>query len=933
MTKWVSDKTRVGGAMSQDFIEIDGIETNNLKAIDVKIPLYKLTAVTGVSGSGKSSLVFDTLYAEAYRRYVESLSSFARQYLKAMPKPKIGSIRHLPPAIAVQQSRSGATNRSTVGTLTEMHDILRVVFSQCGSIICLKCRRPVEKADPDRMARQIVQEQAGKRVLMAAPMDAWESIPDKELKGLLQGQGFSRVWVRGELLRLEEVKKIDRKESWVVADRVTVDIDAVKRLSEASSLILKLGRGRAGVIGEDNVVQEFSRRLECCGISYSEPTMALFSFNHPIGACETCQGFGSSTELNDVKIIPDMNSSLFEEGIHCWNFGTHKTCYGDAQKSALAKKLDVRKKKFSDYTAQETEWLWNGDGKNYTGIRGYFTWLDTKRYKAHYRMHAARFRKYVTCPSCEGQRLNRKAQAIAVLGKSIIEVAKLDVAHLSRWFTDVEASAMTPITGRDSGGLGIEEAILEARSRLGYLSKMGLSYLSLDRNAKSLSGGELQRINMSRCLGSVLTDTLFCLDEPTAGLHARDSENLLGVIRELQEQGNTVVVVEHERAIIEESDYFIEIGPKAGHEGGHLVFQGKPSSRPKGPKLSPAVTRGHETKDWRFFTLKDATIHNLKKVSVSIPAGKITAVCGVSGSGKTSLIRQSFFPVLLGKLRQLQGSPDKSTLPELSGSVGPDSLIGEFSDVLMVSQIALGRSTRSTIATYLDIMDPIRKIFSSQELAKNLGLTAGSFSFNSAGGRCETCRGLGTVIEDLSFLGEMAIICPACNGARFQESVLSVLYKGKNLIDVLSMTAGEARTFFFDHKAMSACLDSVIKVGMGYVTLGQSTSSFSGGEAQRLRLVQIMSHARTVKPSVLIFDEPTTGLSDLDVVNLFQQFKELSALGHTVIIVEHHLDVLRQADWLIEMGPEASEKGGEVVYQGQPFGIKDVPRSITRRFL
>lgn len=919
--------------MAQEFIEIKGVETNNLKAIDVKIPLYKLTSVTGVSGSGKSSLVFDTLYAEAYRRYVESLSSFARQYLKAMPKPKISGIKNLPPAIAVQQSRSGANNRSTVGTLTEMHDILRVVFSQCGEIFCLKCGRPVVTADPDHMAKDILKNMAGERVMMASPMDSWEGVPDKELRVLLQGQGFTRLWVSGETVRLEDVKKFDRANTWVVVDRVSVDADSVKRLAEASALILKLGRGKAGVIGSNGEIHEFSRRLQCCGIQYTSPTMALFSFNHPIGACQTCQGFGSSTELDANKIIPDKESSLSQRGIICWNFGDHDVCYNDAQKSATARKLDIKKKKFSDYTKEETDWLWNGDGKNYTGIKGYFEWLDSKRYKTHYRIHAARFRKYVICPTCAGQRLNQNARAIKVMGKSINDAAKMDVGHLRDWFGKLKSSSVKAIVGRDSSGQGIDEALLEASSRIGYLMKMGLSYLSLDRSAKTLSGGELQRINMSRCLGSVLTDTLFCLDEPTAGLHARDSANLLGVIRELQGQGNTVVVVEHERTIINGSDHFIEIGPKAGHEGGHLVFEGSPSGRKKSDINLSGKNTPADLKTWRYLTLKGASIHNLKNVDISIPTGKITAVCGVSGSGKTSIIRHSFFPLLQAKFNKLHKRPEVDLPKDLTGAVGPDDLIKAYDDVLMVSQISLGRSSRSTIATYLDLMDHIRKLFSSQELAERLGLTPGSFSFNSPGGRCEACRGLGTVTEDLSFLGEMDIICQACNGSRFQESVLSVRYKDKNLLDVLAMTAAEARTFFFDHRKLSECLDAVLKVGMGYVTLGQSTSSFSGGEAQRLKLVQIMRDARKGKPSILIFDEPTTGLSDVDVASLMTQFRELSGLGHTVIIVEHHLDVLAGADWLIEMGPDASEQGGEVVYAGVPDGIRSVERSVTRQYL
>jgi len=931
--KFASSQGRSLSLMSRSYIEIDGVETNNLKGINVKIPLYELTSVTGVSGSGKSSLVFDTIYAEAYRRYVESLSSFARQYLKAMPKPKISGVRQLPPAIAVQQARSGANNRSTVGTLTELHDILRVVYSLVGTIVCSGCGRSVEKADPDRMATEIASSLAGDKVLMVAPVDAWENVSDKDLKSLLQGQGFTRLWVKGDIVRLDEVKKIDRELAWVVVDRITVAEDSRKRLAEASSLILKLGRGRAGVVGSDGKLLEFSKRLVCCGIQYSEPMMALFSFNHPIGACGTCQGFGSSTELDASKIIPDKSSNLADQGVVCWNFGEHVVAYKDALKSAASKKWDIKKKKFSDYTQEQKDWLWAGDKKYFGGINGYFRWLDSKRYKAHYRIHASRFRKYVICPECHGQRLNLKARSIRVLGQSINETAKINIADLLRWFDSIEKSKLKALEGRESGGQGLEEAILEARSRLDYLMKMGLSYLSLDRSAKTLSGGELQRINMSRCLGSILTETLFCLDEPTAGLHARDSENLLGVIRELQGQGNTVVVVEHERTIINGSDHFIEIGPKAGHEGGYLVFEGHPKDRKRLKSYEDLPAVPIDTKLTKFIHLKNAKIHNLKNVEVKIPAGKVTAVCGVSGSGKTSLIRHTLFPLLEASFAKMAGGPEKELPGDVSGTVGPESVIKLHDNVLMVSQVALGRSSRSTIATYLDVMDHIRKIFSSQEGAKNLGLTPGSFSFNSPGGRCETCRGLGRVVEDLSFLGEMEIICPACNGARFQESVLSVQYKAKNLIDILAMTASEARTFFFDHRAISECLDAVLKVGMGYVTLGQSTSSFSGGEAQRLKLVQIMRDAKKGKPGILIFDEPTTGLSDVDVASLLSQFKDLAKAGHTVIVVEHHLDVLRQSDWLIEMGPDAAARGGEVVHCGEPAGLRDNKQSVTKRFL
>lgn len=920
----------------QEFIELDGVATNNLKSIDVRIPLHQLTAVTGVSGSGKSSLVFDTLYAEAYRRYVESLSSFARQYLKALPKPSIRAVRHLPPAIAVRQSRSGANNRSTVGTLTEMHDTLRIIFANASELYCVKCNRKIEKADPDLMAAFAVKDLENQKVLIAAPISAWENIEDKELRKLLESQGFLRLWIAGKVIRIDEVKTIDKVNGWVLVDRITAGEDERKRLSEASGLALKLGRGDAGIVDERGTLHQFSRRLRCCGIDYVEPSMALFSFNHPLGACPLCQGFGSMSIVNEEKVIPDRDESLASKGVAPWNFGEHSVCYDEASQGIAHLKMNVaiKKKPFRDYTKEEWHWLWHGDGKKFTGIHGYFTWLDSKRYKPHYRIHAARFRKYVTCTACNGQRLNEKALACRVAGVNIADATDKDVIHLMSWIEDIR----TATTERaKQTGIGVAEALFEAGARLEYLKRMGLGYLSMSRAAPTLSGGELQRISMSRCLGSILTETLFCLDEPTAGLHARDSENLLGVIRDLQSMGNTVVVVEHERTIIEGSDHFIEIGPKAGHEGGHLVYAGVPGKRVRAKfKDDLAADRADQATTWKFLKLSGAKAHNLKNVAVDIPIGKITAVCGVSGSGKTSLIKHTLYPLLERHFADTEDSENEATSPvnaTVAGKIGPENLIKLHSEAMLVSQISLGRSSRSTIGTYLGIMDEVRKVLSATDEAKRLKLTPGSFSFNVAGGRCETCRGLGTVVEDLSFLGDMEIICPVCNGRRFQENVLAVKYKGKNLIDILNLTVAEARQFFFDRSSVAASLDAVLDVGMGYVTLGQHTSSFSGGEAQRLKLVQIMREAKRGKPSILIFDEPTTGLSDSDVVKLMQQFETLAKKGHTIIVVEHHLDVLRTADWLIEMGPEASAGGGEVVYQGVPAKIGSAKNSVTAQYL
>lgn len=922
---------------SGEMVELKGVATNNLKLIDVVFPLGKISVVTGVSGSGKSSLVFDTLYGEAYRRYVESLSSFARQYLKALPKPELDSVRNLPPAIAVKQQQSGATSRSTVGTATELNDLLRVLFTHLSRIFCVNCGTLVERDHQESVAAKTLATKPGRKVMIAAPLDKWGKITAKELKAQLEAQGFTRLLVAsGTAIKLAEAKAADLKGAAIIVDRMTVHEDGASRLREAAQLAFKLGRGVLWVVEEGGERDVYSQGLDCpkCGLEYLEPSPALLSYNHPLGACANCQGFGFSSELDFDKVIPDKQSSLTKKSVAPWNFGKFAEYYVWAKSSAKRNKIDYEKP-FADYTKTEWDWLLNGEGREFDGILGFFAYLDSKKYKAHYRIHASRFRRYALCQVCHGGRLGPKALAPRLAGLNIAQVSDLSVDGVTEWIAAVAAESAKPGSGDADGEagaiMGVVEALEEARARLSYLTKIGVGYLTLNRPARTLSGGELQRINMARCLGSALTDTLFCLDEPSAGLHARDSGNLLTIIQELRDQGNTVVMVEHERRLIEGADHLIEIGPKAGHEGGNVVFAGKPNVRPTTRSSKAVAAAVAPSKARASIVLKNARTHNLKGVTVHIPTGAITAVCGVSGSGKTSLIQHTLYPLLARAMSQPLDRTS-SSVPVADG-VGPASLIKAHGEVMLVSQAGLGRSSRSNIATYLGMMDDIRKLLAETPMAKKLGLTAGSFSFNTSGGRCETCRGLGTVVEDLSFLGEMNVICPACNGRRFTDAVLSVQLRGKNLLEILALTVAEARQFFYDRPQIANISDVVIGMGLAYVTLGQGTSSFSGGEAQRLKLLSLMREVKEGKPSILIFDEPTTGLSDSDVANLLAQLQALAERGHTLIVVEHHLDVLKAADWLIEIGPEAAERGGRLVYEGPPAGLGAVKESVTAGYL
>ena len=910
--------------MDQDeSIELVGIRTHNLKNFSIKFPLGKISVVTGVSGSGKSSLVFDTLYGEAYRRYVESLSSYARQYLKQLAKPDLDRVENLPPAIAVKQVRSGMNQRSTVGTMTELTDVLRILFGHLSRVFC--CGKELVKATGPYMAQDALQNLSGQKLLFLAPLDEWGKIKAGDLKPQLEAQGFTRAYFDGQVQKISEIKAADLKKSLIVVDRITATEDNTSRMIEASELTLKLGRGRA-VIRGDKAERHYNRQLACplCAENYVEPSQTLFNHNHPQGACEKCQGFGRMPIKDRAKITPDLEASIATESVPPWNFGEHRAYYRLARKSAKARGLDSTKP-FKNYTSADWKWLYEGDAGEFDGINGYFAYLDTKRYKAHYRIHAARFTSYVSCDECHGYRLNQKARACQIESQNFVDVIKYSIAELQTWFERLADS-----TEANSKVAAVEEAIHEGILRLTYLLKMGLGYLSLHRSARTLSGGEVQRINMARSLGSALTGTLFCLDEPSVGLHARDSQNLLSVILELRDQGNTIVIVEHERAIIRGAEYLIEIGPGAGHRGGNLVYAGDPKAYHTEEKIWPKG-RPLSMKE-KFLVLKDVTTHNLKGVEASFLLGGLNVVCGVSGSGKTSLIRHSLFPLLAKALGQ-ELDEEASDNDDQQGTLGPSDAVKTLSSVHFVSQDGIGRSTRSTIATYLGFYDDIRKILATTPAAKASGMTPGFFSFNVPGGRCETCKGLGYVVEDLSFLGEMPVTCSSCRGMQFNDDALLISYRGRSLHDILKLTIDEAREFFFEDKKLARALDQIIGMGLGYVRLGQSTSSFSGGEAQRLKLLRLLLDAVDRKPCCLIFDEPSTGLSDKDVQQLLLQLLRLRDAGHTVIVVEHHLGLISAADWLLEVGPEAAAMGGSMVFQGPPAGIVKAKNSRTAPFL
>lgn len=904
-----------------EFIQLKGVRTHNLKDIHVKIPLRKFTVVTGVSGSGKSSLVFDTLYGESYRRYLESLSSFARQYLEALPKPQVGEVLNLPPAIAVKQQRKGANKRSTVGTLTEAFDFVQTLFSTLGELYCPICHQLVTATMPSEAYNILLADCAHQQLIVSARVDHFGNISNSELLEFLQSQGFTRLIKDGELISMDGMEAgTDLSAAQVVVDRIRIEPSSKERIIEAITLAFRVGKGRLSFWDKGVKVKEFSNNLEClpCDKQFTSPNPSSFSFNHPMGACSRCQGYGEQSEIDWQKVFPDHQRSIADEGIAPLNFGQHKNYYNDIAKLADGEGM-LLDTPFSQYSKDQWAWLKFGDQKSFFGVMGYFDWLDTKKYKPHYRMHKAKFTKYTMCQECKGSRYSEQTLSYRLQNLNLAEVQNLPIDKLLLWAKSIAEAVEL---GASDDAI-VNEALNELILRLSYLCRIGLPYLNLGRSSVTLSGGELQRIHMARCLGSSLTDALFCLDEPTAGLHARDSIKLLELLLELRDKGNTVVVVEHDEMIINGAELCLEIGPGAGHEGGELL---SPIEKRVTPQIERSVCAPKGS-----LKLLGACTHNLKGDTLTIPGGCLSVVCGVSGSGKSSLIEHSLYPQLARHLGQSPGKGSYVNEPSELGLSFEGPL--KLDAVCLVSQAPLGRSSRSNIVTYLGIYSQIRKIMADQAGSKKLGLVAGSFSFNVAGGRCEECAGMGTVVEDLSFLGDMDIVCPLCAGKRFKNEVLSVTYKGLNLNDILNLTAKQARSFFCDFPKITRVLDEVEKLGLDYISLGQSTSSFSGGEAQRLKLLSISELATKSQKVCLMFDEPSTGLASSDVAKFIRYMRGLTKKGHTVIIVEHNLDVIRNADYVVEVGPGAASQGGNIIFQGPQEKFVQYSQSVTMPYL
>ena len=893
-------------------IILRGVKVHNLKNIDLDIPLNKLVIVTGVSGSGKSSLAFDTLYADGQRRFIESLSAYARQFLERMEKPDADKIEGITPAIAIQQKATTKNPRSTVATVTEIHDFMRILYARIGVIHCLKCGRPVKRDTIDSIVDTLYKLPAHTQVTITFP---WTQ--DKELKELRK-DGFFRIFQNNKVVSLDRADIKSNEPIQVFMDSLTLDRDERERLVDSIETAMKKGEGTVSVHTQNGKEYVFSSRLECkkCQIQYDEPTPGLFSFNNPQGACPKCHGFGDLAVIDKDKVVPDKNLSLEE--------GAIEPLTKPSSRRRMRNLLDRAQKKgiptdvpFKELTEEQKRFVFEGEGA-YKGVMGSFERLKRKKYKVQVRVFLARYRKYIPCPECHQMRLNQKALHVKIKGLSLGEVTKKTVRQAYDFFHSIK---LTPFQKNVSGKL-----ITEIQNRLKFLLEVGLDYITLDRITFTLSGGEAQRINLASALSSSLVGTLFVLDEPSIGLHARDNHQLIKILKSLKKMGNTVLVVEHDPEIIKSAEYLIDLGPGAGEHGGQVMFAGDmknfmnksstlTSQYMKGEKEISIPKKRRPPK--RFITIKKASKHNLKNMDIQIPLNLFTCVTGVSGSGKSTLL----FDVLYKGWKGESSDGFKQIL-------GKDSI----DKIIMVDQSPLSKSPRSIPATYTKAMDRIRDLFSKTREARAHGYSPGFFSFNTSGGRCESCKGAGQQIVEMQFLSDVILTCDVCKGKRFKKEILEVKYKGKNIDDVLQMSVSEACGFFHDQPKILNKLNPLREVGLGYLRLGQPTTTLSGGELQRIKLAHNLVHQKK-KRILYLFDEPTIGLHLHDISVLLETFQKLVERGNTVVVIEHNLDMIKCADYVIDLGPEGGEAGGKIVAQGTPEKCLGAEKSHTAQYL
>jgi excinuclease ABC subunit A len=944
-------------------IVIRGARTHNLKNVDLSLPPRSLVVMTGVSGSGKSSLAFDTIYAEGQRRYVESLSAYARQFLERMEKPDVDSIEGICPAIAIRQKNSIRNPRSTVGTTTEIHDYLRLLFARVGRTFCRGCGREVVRETPEVIAEQLGRLQPGTRLLVGFDMPVTaapfvldreveddetdvgsddDAVPQPPLPGLvdpvaetittLRRKGFGRLFVDGQAVTLEDVDPgalKDRSTLQVVVDRLKVNGDLRLRLTDSIETAYSEGGGAAFAIElaeSGSLVHRFSERFECrpCNIQYEVPQPRLFSFNNPFGACPVCHGFGNIIELDMDLVVPDPSKSIQQNAIEPWSKPHYRAQLAELKRAGRSRglRLDVP---WSDLTEDEKRFVADGDGVAYEGIKGFFRWLERKKYKVHVRVFLSRYRGYLTCPECQGARLRREARDVRVGGRTVDDVCALTVREADRFFTGLELS--------EKDAAIADKVLREIRRRLGFLKDVGLDYLTLDRLSSTLSGGESQRINLATSLGSALVDTLYVLDEPSIGLHSRDNDRLIAILRQLRDQGNTVLVVEHDADMIRVADTVVDMGLGAGEQGGKVVFAGpfpqlllEPRSltaKYLRDELAIPVPAARRKPTNQKIRIVGASEHNLKDLDVEIPLGMLVCVTGVSGSGKSTLVHD----VLYAALKRAKGDWDRrvGTHRRLEGA--------EFiTDVVLVDQAPIGRTPRSNPVTYLKAFDPIRELLAGTKDARSRGLSASHFSFNVPGGRCEACEGEGEVKVDMQFLADVFVPCEQCEGKRFKPQVLEVKYRGRSVDQVLEMTVREALAFFSSSPKVLRRLQVLDEIGLGYLRLGQPATTLSGGEAQRIKIAAHLS-SHTGDRVLYILDEPTTGLHFDDIAKLLAACRKLIQAGHSLLVIEHNLDVIKTADWVIDLGPEGGEEGGRLIAAGTPEQLGRIDESHTGRYL